>query len=73
VDVLKEMLYEVLLINHITILGTALPYEVSQTAIGNGSFPEVKQPGHGVDHPPPSSTKDGNVLKLYLCLPSVPA
>jgi len=22
-----------------------------------GSFPSVKQPGHGIDHPPPSSAE----------------
>jgi hypothetical protein len=26
-------------------------------AMGSGSFLGVKQPGHGVDHPPPSSTE----------------
>jgi len=36
-------------------------------AMGTGSFPEVKRPGHGIDHPPPSSAevKERVELNLY--------
>jgi hypothetical protein len=30
------------------------------------SFLEVKQPGHDIDHPPPSSTEDKERVELYL-------
>jgi len=30
------------------------------------SFPGVKQPGHGVDHPPPSSAEVKERVELYL-------
>ena len=46
-------------------------HPVSYT-MGTGSFPGVKWPGHGVDHPPPSSTKVKERLKLYLYSPSGP-
>jgi len=29
------------------------------------SFPEVKQSGHDIDHPPPSSTEDKERVELY--------
>ena len=35
-----------------------------------GSFLGVKQPGHGVDHIPPSSTDVKERVKLYLYSPS---
>jgi len=41
--------------------------------MGTGSFPGVKWPGHGVDHPPPSSTKVKERVELYLCSPSGPS
>jgi len=34
--------------------------------MGNGSFTGVKQPGHGVDHPPPSSAEVKETVELYL-------
>ena len=37
--------------------------------IGTGSFPGVKQPGRGVDHPPPSSAKVKEGVQLYLTPP----
>jgi hypothetical protein len=37
------------------------------------SFPGVKRPGRGPDHPPSSSDDVANELKLYIRLPSVPA
>jgi hypothetical protein len=33
--------------------------------VGNGSFPEVKRPGCGVDHPPPSSDEVKERVELY--------
>jgi hypothetical protein len=35
--------------------------------MGTGSFPGVKQPGHGIDHPPLSSTKVEGKVELYIC------
>jgi hypothetical protein len=32
----------------------------SSSTMGTGSFPEVKRPGRGVDHPPPSSAEVTN-------------
>jgi hypothetical protein len=40
---------------------------------GIGTFPGVKQPGHGVDHPPPSSTEVKERVELFLYSPSVPS
>jgi hypothetical protein len=34
--------------------------------MGTGSFPQVKQLGCGIDHPPPSSTEVKERVKLYL-------
>ena len=45
----------------------------SLLTMGTGSFPEVKQPGSGGDHPGPSSTDFANGFELYLRCPSVPA
>ena len=33
------------------------------------SFPGVKRPRHGVDHPPPSSAEVKETVELYLCPP----
>jgi len=38
-----------------------------------GSFPGVKRPGRGVDHPPPSSAKVKESVELYLSSPSGPS
>ena len=40
--------------------------------VGTGSFPGIKRPDRGADHPPPSSTEVTNGLELNLRLPSVP-
>jgi len=40
--------------------------------MGAGSFLRVKPLGHGVDHPPPSSTKVKETAELYLYSPSGP-
>ena len=34
--------------------------------IGTGSFPGVNQPGHDIDHPPPSSAEVEERVELYL-------
>ena len=41
---------------------------LSSCTLDNGSFPGVKRPGRGVDHPPPSCAK----VELYPCSPSGP-
>jgi len=40
--------------------------------MGNESFPGVKRPGRGVDHPPPSRDKVKERVQLYLYSPSGP-
>jgi len=34
-----------------------------------GSYPCVKRPGRGLDHPPPSSTQVKERVELYFCSP----
>ena len=46
-------------------------YPASYT-MGTGSFPGVKQPGRGVDHPPSSAEVEGRV-ELYIGPPSGPS
>ena len=46
-------------------------YSASLT-MGTGSFPEVKRPGHGADHPPPSKCRGHERVGLYLYSPSGP-
>ena len=41
--------------------------------IGTGSFPGVKRPGRGVDHPPPSCAEVKERVRLYLYSPSGPS
>ena len=41
--------------------------------MGTGSFPGVKRPGRGVDHPPPSSTEVEGREELYICSLSGPS
>jgi len=41
--------------------------------MGTGSFPGVKQPGRGVDHPTLSSAKVKEKVELYLYSPSGPS
>ena len=48
----------------------ALP---ASNTIGTGSFPRVKRPRRGVDHPTPSSAEVKERIKLYLYSPSGPA
>jgi len=35
------------------------------STMGMGSFLGVKRPGHGVDHPPPSSAEIKEIVELY--------
>jgi hypothetical protein len=41
--------------------------------MGTGSFPGVKRPGRGVDHPPTSSAEVKERVELYLYSPSGPS
>ena len=41
--------------------------------VGTGSFLAVKQPGHGVNHPPPSSAEVKERVEPYLYSWSVPS
>ena len=40
--------------------------------MGTESFPEIKRPGRGVDHPPLSSAEVKEIVKLYIYSPSGP-
>jgi len=40
--------------------------------MGTESFPGVKQPGHGVNHPPLFSAEVEGRAELYICSPSGP-
>ena len=40
--------------------------------MGTGSFPGVKRPGRGADHPPPSKRRGHERVGLYLYSPSGP-
>jgi hypothetical protein len=42
-------------------------------SMGTGSFPGVKRPGRGVDHPLPSSAEVKERVELYLYTPSGPS
>jgi len=42
-------------------------------SMGNGSFPRVKRPGRGVDHPPPFSAEIKERVELYIYSPSGPS
>ena len=41
--------------------------------MGTGSFPGVKRPGRGGDHPPPSSAKVKEKIEIYIYSPSGPS
>jgi hypothetical protein len=47
-------------------------YPASYT-MGTGSFPGVKRPGRGVDHPPPSSAEVKERVELYIYIPYGPS
>jgi hypothetical protein len=52
------------------ILMTTYP---ASCTMGTGSFPGVKRPGRGVDHPPSSSASVKERVELYLYSPSGPS
>jgi hypothetical protein len=41
--------------------------------MGTGSFPGVKQPGCGADHPRPSSEEVEGRVELHICSPFGPS
>ena len=41
--------------------------------MGTESFPGVKRPGRGADHPPPSKCRGHEMVELYLYSPSEPS
>ena len=41
--------------------------------MGTASFPEIKRPGRGADHPPPSKCRGHERVGLYLYYPSGPS
>ena len=41
--------------------------------MGTGSFPGVKRPSRGFDHPPPSSAEVERRVELYIYSPSGPS
>jgi len=41
--------------------------------MGTGSFPGVKQPGRGIDHPSPSSAEVKERVEVYLYSPAGPS
>jgi hypothetical protein len=41
--------------------------------MGTVSFTEIKRPGRGVDHPPPSSPDVKERVELFLCSPYGPS
>ena len=45
----------------------------ASSTMGTGSFPGVKWPGRGVDHPPTSSAEVKVRVELYLYTPSGPS
>ena len=45
----------------------------SSYTMSTWSFPGVKRPGRGVDHPPPSSAEVEGRVELYICSPSGPS
>jgi hypothetical protein len=51
---------------------TGLGAHPASYTVDTGSFPGVKWPVRGVDHPPPSSAKFNGRVELYLYSPSGP-
>ena len=42
-------------------------------AVGAETFPGIKRPGRGVEHPPPSSAEVKEKVELYIYSPSGPS
>jgi hypothetical protein len=51
---------------------TGLGVHPASYIMGIGSFPGVKRPGRGIDHPPPPSAEVKERVDLYLYFPSGP-
>ena len=51
----------------------ALGTHAALYTMGTGSFPGVKRPEHGVNHPPPSSAEFKGRVRLYFYSPCVPS
>jgi len=51
---------------------TSLGAHPASYAMGTGSFPWVKRPGGGVNHPPTSGAEVKERVELYLYSPSGP-
>jgi len=55
------------------------PFQIGPAAhpashtMGTGSFPWVKRPGRGVDHPPPSSAEGKERVEIYVYSTSGPS
>jgi len=45
---------------------TSPGHHPASSTVYTRSFPGVKQPGHGVDHPPPSSIEVKERIGLYI-------
>jgi hypothetical protein len=57
--------------NSVFILSTKVT--AASYTMGTGSFPGVKRPGCGADHPPPTSAEVKEIVELYLYSPSGPS
>jgi len=53
-------------ISHLSRPETGRGVQRSSYTMGNGSFPGVKRPGHGVDHPPAYNAEVKERVELYL-------
>jgi len=51
----------------------ALGVHPASYAMGTGSFPEINRPGHGTDHPSPSSAETKKRVELYIPPPPGPS
>ena len=58
--------------NWLQLSNSAEDSSLASHTMGTGSFPGVKQPGRGADHPPPFSAKVKERVELYLYSPSGP-
>jgi len=56
-----------------TLVQTSPEANPASYTMGTGSFPGVKRPGRGVDHPSPSSAEVKERVELYLYSPSGPS
>jgi len=70
----NELVVYIYIYTHIIFgaMWTELEYVCSQSGY-RVSFPQVKRPGRGVDHPPPSRAEVKERVELYLYSPSGPS